>query len=257
MSLSPQSVILGVGLQRLDGAVRAVTFNIHHGVGMDDELDLERIAVTIESLNADVVGLQEVDRRFGERSDFVDQPRVLSRRLGMRLAYGPALDLEPLRPGEPRRRYGNAVLSRYPIVGRTNMLLPRTAPVEQRALLRARVDLGDRLVDVYTTHLEAHDQRQRALQAAGVATTIATRQDGPCLLLADLNARPDGVEMAAIAAVLEDAWRVGTGRGFTHPATAPNRRIDVVLHSPDVVPAAAAVVATNASDHRAVAVDFD
>ena len=237
--------------------MRAVTFNIHHGVGMDDELDLERIAVTIEALNADVIGLQEVDRRFAERSDFVDQPRVLSRRLGMRLAYGPALDLEPRRPGKPRRRYGNAVLSRYPIVSRTNMLLPRTAPVEQRALLRARIDFGARVVDVYTTHLEAHDERQRALQAGAVATTVANRPDGPCLLLADLNARPDGVEMAAIAAVLDDAWHVGTGRGFTHPAMTPNRRIDVVLHSPDVVPATAVVVATNASDHRAVVVDFD
>jgi endonuclease/exonuclease/phosphatase family metal-dependent hydrolase len=237
--------------------VRAVTFNVHHGVGMDDELNLERIAVTIESLHADVVGLQEVDRCFGERSDFVDQPRVLSRRLGMRLAYGPALDLEPLRPGDPRRRYGSAVLSRYRIVGRTNTLLPRTVPVEQRALLRARIDLGDRLIDVYTTHLEAHDHKQRALQAGAVATTIATPPDGPCLLLADLNARPDGVEMTAIAAVLDDGWRVGTGQGFTYPSTAPNRRIDVVLHSPNVVPRAAAVVGTNASDHRAVVVDFD
>jgi endonuclease/exonuclease/phosphatase family metal-dependent hydrolase len=241
----------------LDGAVRAATFNIHHGVGMDDTLDLERIAVTIESLRADVIGLQEVDRRFGERSDFVDQPRLLSRWLGMRLAYGPALDLEPPRPGEPRRRYGNAVLSRHPIVGRTTTPLPRTAAVEQRALLRARIDLGDRRIDVYTTHLEAHDVRQRALQAGAVATMIATRQDGPSLLLADLNARPDGAEMAAIAAVLDDAWRVGTGRGFTHPAPGPDRRIDVVLHSPDVVPSTAAVVATTASDHRAVVVDFD
>ncbi|HEY9375939.1 MAG TPA: endonuclease/exonuclease/phosphatase family protein [Jiangellaceae bacterium] len=236
--------------------MRAATFNIHHGVGMDGRLDLERVAQTIESLDADVIGLQEVDRRFGERSQFLDQPRVLSRRLGMRLAYGPALDLEPLHAGEPRRRYGNAVLSRYPIVRRRNMTLPRTAAVEQRALLRARIDLGDRVVDAYTTHLEAHDKGQRALQAAAVATTLAS-SDRPCLLLADLNARPDGVEMAAIAAVLDDAWTVGTGHGRTHPATAPTRRIDAVLHSADLVATAAWVVATTASDHRPVVVEFD
>ncbi len=236
--------------------MRAVTFNIHHGVGTDGQLDLERIARTIEPLHADVIGLQEVDRRFGERSDFVDQPRTLSRRLGMRLAYGPALDLEPLHPGGPRRRYGNAVLSRYPIVGRSTALLPRTAAVEQRALLRARIDLGDRLVDAYTTHLEAHDAGQRALQAGAVATILAYR-GGPRVLLADLNARPDGVEMAAIAAVLDDAWTVGTGRGLTYPAATPARRIDVVIHSADMVAAAAWVVATTVSDHRPVVVDFD
>ena len=75
--------------------MRAVTFNIHHGVDGDGRLDLERIAETIESLHADVVGMQEVDRRFAERSEFVDQARMLSRRLGMRLAYGAALNLEP------------------------------------------------------------------------------------------------------------------------------------------------------------------
>jgi endonuclease/exonuclease/phosphatase family metal-dependent hydrolase len=235
--------------------MRAVTFNIHHGVGINDQLDLDRVAQTIEALRPDVIGLQEVDRRFGERSNFVDQPRVLAQRLGMRLAYGPALNLDPLHTGEPRRRYGNAVLSRYPIVSRNNVLLPKTAAVEQRALLRARVDLGDRLLDIYTTHLEAHDPGQRALQAGAVATTFAYR-DGRCLLLADLNARPDGVEMAAIAAVLDDAWSVGTGRGLTYPATNPTRRIDVVLHSADMVPTAASVIATTVSDHRPVIVDF-
>jgi endonuclease/exonuclease/phosphatase family metal-dependent hydrolase len=237
--------------------MRALTFNIHHCVGMDGQLNLERIAATIESLQADVVGLQEVDRRFGERSGFVDQPRVLSRRLGMRLAYGPALDLDPLGTAQPRRRFGNAVLSRYPIIGRTNLLLPRTAAVEQRALLRAQIDLGDRLIAAYTTHLEAHDDGQRALQAGTVAATIASWEGGPCLLLADLNARPDGLEMAAIAAVLDDAWSVGTGRGYTYPATAPTRRIDVVQYSAGLVPKAARVVVSTASDHRPVVAEFD
>jgi endonuclease/exonuclease/phosphatase family metal-dependent hydrolase len=232
------------------------TFNIHHGVGMDDQLDLDRIARTIESLHADVVGLQEVDRGFGERSEFADQARVLSRRLEMRLAYGAALDLTPGSPGEPRRKYGNAVLSKHLIIRRSNLRLPRTAAVEQRALLRARIDLGAKQVDVYATHLEAHNEGQRALQAAAVATTIASRA-GPCLLLADLNARPEGAEMSAIRAVLDDAWAAGDGRGHTYPALSPTRRIDVVLHSADLVAAGASVVASTASDHRPVVVDFD
>jgi endonuclease/exonuclease/phosphatase family metal-dependent hydrolase len=255
MSLSRPYVTRGVESRDWIGRVRAMTFNIHHGVGVDGGLDLERIAGTIESLGPDVVGLQEVDRRFGERSEFADQARVLSRRLGMRLAYGAALDLDPPGAGEPRRRYGNAVLSRFPIVGRSNLLLPRTAAVEQRAMLRARIALDDGQIDAYTTHLEAHDERQRALQAAAVATAIVSRA-GPRILLADLNARPDAAEMTAISAVLGDAWVAGVGRGFTYPANAPTRRIDVVLHSPDFVPNAATVLATTVSDHRPVAVDF-
>ena len=236
--------------------MRAMTFNIHHGVGVDGRLDLQRTAETIESQQIDVVGLQEVDRRFADRSEFADQARVLSHMLGMRLAYGAALDLEPASPGQPRRKYGNAILARNPIVRRSNVLLPRTAAVEQRALLRVQIDIGGRGLDVYTTHLEAHDTGQRALQAGAVATSIASRV-GPCVLLADLNARPDSTEMVAITAVLKDAWTVGNGRGFTYPATAPTRRIDVVLHSLDVHPTAASVVAATGSDHRPLVVDFE
>ncbi|MBD0293069.1 MAG: endonuclease/exonuclease/phosphatase family protein [Jiangellaceae bacterium] len=236
--------------------MRAVTFNIHHGVSTDGQLDLERIQSLIEELRPDVAGLQEVDRRFAERSGFVDQARALSRRLSMRLAYGAALDLDPVESGQPRRKYGNAVLSRFPIVGRQNTLLPRTAAVEPRALLRATVQLDDERVDVYVTHLEAHDRAQRTLQAAAVATTIAER-GAPCVLVADLNAEPDDAEIAAINAVLEDAWRVGRGTGRTHPAHEPRRRIDVVMHSGELRPTSASVVATTASDHRPVIVDFD
>ena len=236
--------------------MRAMTFNIHHGVGVDGRLDLQRTAETIESQQIDVVGLQEVDRRFADRSEFADQARALSRMLGMRLAYGAALDLEPASPGEPRRKYGNAILARSPIVRRNNVLLPRTAAVEQRALLRVQIDVGGRRLDVYTTHLEAHDTGQRALQAGAVATSIAS-QVGPCVLLADLNAGPDSAEMAAITAVLRDAWSVGSGRGSTYPATAPTRRIDVVLHTPDIRPTAASVVAATGSDHRPLVVDFE
>src|SRR5215207_8577477 len=148
--------------------MRVVTYNIHFGVGIDGRSDLGRIAQTLEALEPDIVGLQEVDRHFSARSQFEDQPRWLSRRLGMRLAYGPALDLDPPAPRRPRRKFGNAILSRFPIVSRRNLLLPRTADVEQRALLRTRVDLGKRLMDAYVTHLEPRDETQRSLQAGAV-----------------------------------------------------------------------------------------
>jgi endonuclease/exonuclease/phosphatase family metal-dependent hydrolase len=235
--------------------MRVVTYNIHFGIGIDGQLDLERVALTLEALRPDIVGLQEVDRHFSARSEFEDQPRRLSRRLGMRLAYAPALDLDPPAAGRPRRKFGNAILSRFPIVGRRNVLLPRTANVEQRALLRARVDLGDRLMDAYVTHLEPRDVFQRSLQAAAVATTIA-RQDGSCVLCADLNTEPNRPEVMALAAVLKDAWAAGRGAGLTFPADTPRRRIDAVLHSPDLVAVEAFVPKSTASDHRPVSVLF-
>ena len=74
--------------------VTAMSYNIHHGVGADGRLNLDRIAGVVRAEKAEVVGLQEVDR-FWRRSDFVDQVEYLARELGMQAAYGANLDLYP------------------------------------------------------------------------------------------------------------------------------------------------------------------
>ncbi|MEX2025646.1 MAG: endonuclease/exonuclease/phosphatase family protein, partial [Pirellulaceae bacterium] len=61
--------------------LRVLTYNIHHGEGIDGKLDLPRIARVIESVDPDLVALQEVDRRV-ERTGSVDQPAELARLTG-------------------------------------------------------------------------------------------------------------------------------------------------------------------------------
>lgn len=72
-----------------------MSYNIHHGVGIDGQLSLQRIADVIRDSGAEIVGLQEVDRHYGERSDFKDQAKELADLLGYHYAYGANLDLEP------------------------------------------------------------------------------------------------------------------------------------------------------------------
>ena len=43
------------------------SYNIHKAVGVDGRRDPERIIAVLRELNADVIALQEADRRFGER----------------------------------------------------------------------------------------------------------------------------------------------------------------------------------------------
>ena len=59
-------------LRPMRRAVRVLTYNIHHGEGMDGKIDLERIAAVIKRLEPDVVALQEVDVKT-TRSQGVDQ----------------------------------------------------------------------------------------------------------------------------------------------------------------------------------------
>jgi endonuclease/exonuclease/phosphatase family metal-dependent hydrolase len=238
-----------------DRPVRVMSFNIHHGRGLDGVVDLERVASAIEDADADVVGLQEVDRHWSERSDFVDQASVLARRLNMHLVYGANLDRDPLEPAQPRRQYGTAILSDHPILEWRNVLLPRTGTKEQRGLLEARVNVRGVPVLVYNTHLQHDSQSERTAQIEAIRQIIGTPEDS-VVLVGDLNARPDTPEIAAITEQLRDAWvAAGIGEGYTYPAEDPAARIDYVLTSADVVARAAAVVTSDASDHLPVHAD--
>ena len=73
-----------------------------------------------------------------------------------------------------------------------------------------------------------------------------------------MNAGPDTSEMRTLTTVLVDVWAaVGVGPGLTFEARRPFARIDYVLVSGGLVPVAAEVVDTRASDHRPVVADLD
>jgi hypothetical protein len=61
-----------------DCELSVMTYNIQHGAGEDDRLDLRRIADEIRSGGVEVPALQEVDRHWSARSDFVDQAQWLA-----------------------------------------------------------------------------------------------------------------------------------------------------------------------------------
>jgi endonuclease/exonuclease/phosphatase family metal-dependent hydrolase len=239
--------------------LRVMTFNIRHGNGFDRRVDLARTAGVIRAARPDVVGLQEVDRHFGDRSGFADQAQWLAGALSMHLAFGATLDLDPPAAGRPRRRFGNAVLSRHLIRDSDNVLLPRSGGYEQRGLLRAGIDAGARRWQVCVTHLQPDDSAERLAQARAVADRIGA-PDGPLVLLGDLNAAPGTPEIRALTRGLADAWPARRRCGSTFPAPLPYRRIDYVLHSPACRAPGAAVVgslpARLASDHLPVVADL-
>jgi endonuclease/exonuclease/phosphatase family metal-dependent hydrolase len=236
--------------------LRVATFNIHHGVGLDGVLDLARIAATVERTGAEVVGLQEVDRHWSARSNFVDQATWLANVLDMHLAFGANLDLDPPAPGAPRRQFGTAILSAYKIRAWTNTLLPRPLGREQRGLLEGEIKVRGIPVRVFNTHLQHDSQVERLAQVARIRQVLATANES-VVLLGDLNAAPDTPEIAGLTDLLVDAWvTAGVGDGFTFDAATPHARIDYVMSSGNVVARTAAVVTTDAADHLPVVADL-
>jgi glycerophosphoryl diester phosphodiesterase len=242
--------------EQLPPPLTVATYNIAHAAGIDGRLDLERIAGEIERGGAEIVGLQEVDRHWSERSEFVDQAQWLADRLGMNVVYGANLDLEPPAPDRPRRQYGTAILSAHPILWSRNTHLPRPEGGEQRGLLEAGIDVDGVRVRVANTHLQHTSAVERRAQTERIVELLRPAR-GPIVLTGDLNARPDAAELAPLWPRLVDAWpRGGEGDGFSYPSSGPTARIDYVLTTPDVDVEAARTLPSPASDHLQVVADL-
>jgi len=207
--------------------IRVLSYNIHAGVGVDEQLDLDRIAAVINQSNADLVALQEVDRNT-RRSGTVDQPAVLGALTGMFHAFGKNI---PREDGE----YGNAVLSRFPIDCSRNYLLPRRdLGEEQRGLLEVKVRVEGRPLAFYSTHFHhITSEPQARLDAVPVVRCVLSRLGQPAILAGDLNARPSTEEISRLMGFLTDSFQTNPGGDFTVPVDVPTKRIDYILHNSD------------------------
>ncbi|MGC5541160.1 endonuclease/exonuclease/phosphatase family protein [Streptomyces griseus] len=240
--------------------LRVATYNIHAGAGMDGAFDLDRQTSELRSLDADVIGLQEVDRHWGARSEWRDLAGELARRLRMHVSFAPIYSLDPAEPGAPRAEYGVAVLSRHRIVSAENHEITRLSTQDPNPVPAPAPGFGEVVVrvrglpvHVYVTHLDYRPDP--AVRVAQVADTrrIMAEDRGPQILLGDFNAEPAAPELAPLWRELTDA----DPGAPTFPAQDPVKRIDFVAVSKDGVGVRRAWVPESvASDHRAVIADL-
>ncbi|MCK5490111.1 MAG: endonuclease/exonuclease/phosphatase family protein [Gemmatimonadetes bacterium] len=234
--------------------VRILAYNVKHGLGMDGQVDLERIASVIRSLEPDIVTLQEIDS-VTTRTGLEDQAARLGELTGMRALFGGFMDY---RGG----RYGMAMLSRYPVVEWENHRLPDGA--EPRSALAARVELlrpgyGQApQVVVVGVHLYAN-AAERLAQATRLVELFAD-EEAPVVLAGDFNSIPD----SKVIRLLEDVggWQrpAKEGQAFTFPSEIPDREIDFIMFRPGnrfVVREHRVVPETLASDHRPVLLELE
>lgn len=242
--------------------LRVMSYNIHHGEGMDGTLDLQRIADAIAYSGADIVGLQEVDVRT-RRSGGVDQLAVLAELLRMEWAFGSNL----LYQGG---NYGNGLLSRYPMMQTENTRLPNIGG-ESRGLLSATVDVDGRPVTVYVTHLSLNDEENQ-LQRRRIAE-ILEREEHPFVVLGDMNVPWDFTQSPLFADAAQDAWleavdlsapdspmRRNITMGSTFSSSSPTQRIDYIFVSDEVdVTGSGSVftIRTLASDHLPLVAELE
>ncbi|UCG82842.1 MAG: endonuclease/exonuclease/phosphatase family protein, partial [Dehalococcoidia bacterium] len=229
--------------------VRLMTYNLHNGFNAEGYLNMEDLALVIEEADVDIIALQEVSRGW-VISGRLDMLSWLSQRLEMPYVFGPTAD--PF--------WGNAIISRYPIVEYSNYdLPPRDLPV-LRGFTEAVIDLGDgdyiRVIATHFHHVEEDtdvrlQQAQRILEGWG--STCCT------VLLGDLNADPHEPEMVMLreAGLVDTVVPLEPPKLYTWHANDLHRRIDYIWITPDMTASDVSVIFTKASDHLPVVAEVD
>ena len=168
---------------------RVLTYNIHRAIGVDRRFRPERIARIIDNHQADIVLLQEVDEG-APRSRELDLARELARDLG--LPYHAVGHNVTLRKG----RYGNATLSKYPILSERNIDLTIDS-WKRRGCQHTAIALkggdgdgrADLQLDVFNLHLGlSAGQRARQVELlarSGEMTNLSP--EAACLVGGDFN----------------------------------------------------------------------
>ncbi len=225
-------------------ALRVLTYNIHHGVGLDGRLDLERIAAVINESGADLVALQEVDV-LTSRTDNIDQIATLARLTNMYGAFTPFMDFQD-------GQYGLAVLSRYHIQNARPIKLP-PGKHEPRSALAVDVFIpGHAQLTFISLHLDwLDDDTERFTQAE--ALVAALESEHGVILAGDFNDTPNSQTIRLFDKTYANAQKPKRHNN-TYPANNPDREIDFVMYRPAYAWSGSSRVLDErvASDHRPV-----
>ena len=222
--------------------LRVLTFNIWNLSG-DWRARRQALSAVLRQWQPDVVCLQEVvETEKGNQAEW----------LAGELSGQWAVAFASVEHWSGNARFGNAVLSRWPIDAQSSVQLPHEPDEEevQRVVAHARTN-G---VDVFSTHLawQLHDAdlRERQVQALTAFVDATTAEDaaiGP-VIAGDFNAEPDSTavrymtgltSLGGASTYFQDAWRLAGdgGPGLTwsrENANAacehePDRRIDYIF----------------------------
>jgi endonuclease/exonuclease/phosphatase family metal-dependent hydrolase len=232
---------------------RVITYNIHHGEGLDGKVDLIRIAELIKQERADIVALQEVDRAV-RRTAGRDLPAELAALTGMTAVFSNNFHFQG---GE----YGNAVLTRFTVKQWTNHRYKMIRAGEQRGILKLTLDVHGRDLVLMNTHIDSRaDDTERWLNVGEIESLVSAQGDMPFILCGDFNDMPGSRVHRRLSKTFADSWAlVGAAEGFSFPADKPARRIDYIWISKgdSLKPIRAWLPQSAASDHLPLVVEFE
>jgi endonuclease/exonuclease/phosphatase family metal-dependent hydrolase len=226
--------------------IRVASYNIRKAIGTDRRRSPERVVEVLNELDADIVALQEADRRFGPRIAAIP-PWLLEGHSDFKPV---PLDVQ----ADSMGWHGNAILVRKSAEVRTHDILHLPC-LEPRGAITAEVETKGAKLRVFGMHLDLSGLWRRR-QAAAVIHAASLRDPAPTVLMGDLN------EWSAGRGCLADFARhydfAPCGRSFH--ARRPVARLDRIMHCGRLTLLDCGVhqspAARRASDHLPIWADF-
>jgi endonuclease/exonuclease/phosphatase family metal-dependent hydrolase len=236
----------GVSVMAMSTSLKVMTYNIHAGIGTDGVLNLQRIADVIRNSNADVIGLNEVDKNYDARSNYVDQAAWLASELGMHYVFQKTTwKAANAASGNLPREFGHMVLSKYPIEDFSKWIFT-AFDTHYRGLLETRININGNTFHFYMTHLGT-DVADHASQVQELLS-YTSRRAGPKLVAGDFNFIPTDAQHAVMDGPYNDPF--GTAlQPYTFKATSPTKRLDYLWGTSHVQFSNTDTISTQAADH--------
>jgi endonuclease/exonuclease/phosphatase family metal-dependent hydrolase len=239
--------------------ITVASYNMHRAIGLDGRRDPHRVLKVLQEIDADVVALQEADKRIGGRGSTVPHELIDSHGLYLPVYFG----VRHRRPLEKTRQraekllkintrnigwHGNAILVKRHI-GVLDCAALELPTLEPRGAVMAELLIGDRPVRVVGMHLDLSGLwRKRQLRA--ILEAIDSRpQKMPTVLMGDTN---EWRSVAGCLSGLGPEFQVApTGPSFhaRHPVAPLDR---IIVHRDLSIEAAGvhmSAAARRASDH--------
>ena len=244
--------------------LRLVTYNIHRAIGVDRRFRPERIVEVLRDHDPDVVLLQEVDDG-APRSNELDLAKELAERLEFpNYAVGHNVTLR-------KGRYGNATLSRFPILRERNIDLTigirKRRGCQHTTLALGPGPRGARL-EVFNLHLglSARERRQQIGLLASSREFADLDVEQACIVGGDTNdwrtlLRPFFVDVLDFHCATDHETRTGPRGIRTYPSFSPRGSLDKLFLRGPVEPVSVFRcrhrIARVASDHLPVIAELD
>lgn len=213
--------------------LRVMTYNVHGCLGLDRKLSPQRIARVIAQSNPDIVMLQELDMNR-KRSGGVDQPKEIAKILEMKFHFSPTISVE-------EGKYGNAVLSRFPIsVVRAEKLPqhPKLQHLEERGVIWVSCNINGKRLHCVVTHLGLN-RAERLFHTDKLLSSdwLKSVDDSESMIFAgDFNAGPSSPVIRQISSLFQDVQQNLPGHRpkATWMSRLPVRRIDYIFTSHNI-----------------------